>query len=70
MQFFLTKDERRLLCEVLRECWRGPTQDGGRAEPCLRLLRKIEGADKRLVIQTEVPLGADDAVTRALEHGC
>ena len=65
MRFLLTDDERRLLCALLRE----KSGEPGLAESRLRLLRKLEGEDRRVVVETDTPLGPDDAVRHALEHG-
>jgi hypothetical protein len=62
----LTDDERRLLCRMLRE----HAGDPGNSESRLRLLRKLDGEDKRLVVETDAPAAPDDAVAQALQHGC
>ena len=65
MRFLLTDDERRLLCGLLRES----AGDTAASEGRLRLLRKLEGEDKRLVVETDAPAAPDDAVAQALQHG-
>jgi hypothetical protein len=65
LRFLLTDDERRLLCGLLRE----HAGDPGTAESRVRLLRKLEGEDKRVAVETDAPAAPDDAVAQALQHG-
>jgi hypothetical protein len=66
LRILLTDDERRLLCGLLREHAGEP----GTSESRMRLLRKLDGEDRRLVVETDAAAAPDDAVAQALQHGC
>jgi hypothetical protein len=76
---FLSEDERSILCTLLNE--RMAQAEAGAAlregsevtrQECQRLLRKIDGSGKVLVIECEQPFafGTDSAVAAAEESGC
>ena len=68
----LTDDERRLLLDLLRD--RIPEREwaDGRsaAEAHFRLFRKIDGTDKRLLVECESAPDEIQALDRVLESGC
>ena len=66
----LTDDERHLLCELLRNRLQDLQRPAEAGMVYTRLLGKLEGADKRLILETDTPLGTDEAVARALASGC
>jgi hypothetical protein len=72
----LTDDDRALLRTLLtdRIGTRVAFPDGGddpyTAEQCFRLLKKIEGPGKLLVVESEIPFAMDGAALRAEESGC
>jgi len=72
----LTDDDRALLRALLTErigtgvAFGEGAAGGYSAEQCFRLLKKIDGPGKALVIESLTPIGVDPAVQQAQEAGC
>jgi hypothetical protein len=68
----LSDDDRHLLTELLLAKIADATRrnDGPHVEACTRVLHKITGYDRRIVIESDSEFAPDSAVGRALEHGC
>jgi hypothetical protein len=68
----LTNDDRSLLRALLNErIARGPNeQDHWNPDECKRVLKKIDGYGKTLVVESEFRDEPDEAERRALESGC
>jgi hypothetical protein len=67
----LTDDERSLLRALLNErIARDQTGDYWTADQCRRVLGKIEGVGKTVVIESAVRDEIDEAERRAVETGC
>ena len=72
----LTDDDRALLRVLLTDrignlvAFAGDGGDPYTADQCFRLLKKIEGPDKLLVVESEIPFATDSAASRAEESGC
>jgi hypothetical protein len=67
----LTDDERSLLRALLNErIARGRTGDYWTADECRRVLKKIEGIGKTVVVESEFRDEIDEAERRAVETGC
>ena len=72
----LTDDDRALLRTLLTEhignavAFPNDGDDPYTADRCFRLLKKIEGPGKLLVVESEIPFAMDGAALRAEESGC
>jgi hypothetical protein len=75
-RMLLTDEDRALLRELLTEhigtsvAFPDDTHDRYSAERCFRLLQKIEGPGKLVVIESETGLSTDNVVERAEASGC
>jgi len=68
----LSDDDRHLLTELLlaKMAEAARRSDGPRAEACSRVLHKITGTRRRIVIEPDTEFEHNGAVDMALEHGC
>ncbi len=68
----LSDDDRHLLTELLLAKIAETTRqsDGMHAEAYKRVLHKISGTNRRLVIESDSEFERNPAVDSALEHGC
>ena len=72
----LTDDDRALLRTLLTDrignlvSFPDNGDDPYTADQCFRLLKKIEGPGKLLVVESEIPFATDSAASRAEESGC
>jgi hypothetical protein len=75
-RMLLTDDDRALLRVLLTErigtsvAFPDNADDGYSADECFRLLKKIDGPGKILVIESQTGFPIDSAVQRAEESGC
>jgi hypothetical protein len=68
----LTDDDRRLLLDLLTARIADAERHNDRttAASHFRLLGKLKGSDKRVVIESDAAVERDRGVEQAVEHGC